>query len=91
MGQGEERSAAARFFVEHEELRRRALASPGYVQWRRQFPTIEVDGKPFRLVGGDMLRDEDELLLMWSRQENIVSERAWRAFLEAEEGEGSIP
>jgi hypothetical protein len=56
MGQGEERSAAARFFVEHEEL-----------------------------------RDEDELLLMWSRQENIVSERAWRAFLEAEEGEGSIP
>jgi hypothetical protein len=76
MSQPHSTSFAARFLQRRPELRAKVLASSDFQAWRSQFKTVVVDGVTYYVVGGDMLKDEDELILEWARRSGMVSEDA---------------
>ena len=45
-----------------------------FQMWRNQFPRVVVDNIEYFVMGGDMLKDEDELMLEWARRENMVTD-----------------
>ena len=68
------KSFAARFFKRRPDLRQKIRDSPVFQMWRDQFPRVVVDNIEYFVMGGDMLKDEDELMLEWARRENMVTE-----------------
>jgi hypothetical protein len=67
-------SFATRFFARHPEIKARVMASEEFAAWRDRFRTVTVDEKSYHVVGGDMLRDSDEVALDWARQHGLVSQ-----------------
>jgi hypothetical protein len=67
-------SFAARFLAQHRELRERVQKDQAFRDWLRQFRTVTVDDETYFVVGGDQLRDEDELVLEWARRHQLVTE-----------------
>lgn len=67
-------SFATRFFTRHPEIKARVMASDEFAAWRDRFRTVTVDDKSYHVVGGDMLRDSDEMALDWARQHGLVSQ-----------------
>lgn len=52
----------------HPGMRERVAALPDFVSWRDAMPTVEVDGEMFYIVGGDQLRDHDQIVVAWLNQ-----------------------
>jgi hypothetical protein len=67
-------SFASRFFKRHPDVKARVMASPAFESWREGYKTVDVDGQPYSVVGGDMLRDPDEMALDWAREQGLVSQ-----------------
>jgi hypothetical protein len=65
---------ASRFLARHPELRRRIESAPDFVAWRDRFKRVVIDGVEYHVVGGDMLRDADEMMLDWARQSGMVGQ-----------------
>jgi hypothetical protein len=38
--------------------------------------TIEIDGETLYVRGGDMLRDEDQVIFEWARRNGLLSDEA---------------
>jgi hypothetical protein len=66
---------ASRVLARRPELRKQVLESSGFQNWVKSHSTVVVDGTRFYVVGGDMLRDEDEMILNWSRREGLIDQR----------------
>jgi len=49
-------------------LREYVAALPEFVAWRRGLRVVEVDGETFYVVGGDQLKDNDQVIVAWSNQ-----------------------
>ncbi|MGI9414864.1 MAG: hypothetical protein ACR2PM_14410 [Hyphomicrobiales bacterium] len=73
-------SRAGRFLKTHGEIRERVLQDPEFGVWRNKFKTVVVDDMQYFIMGGDMLKDEDELILEWARQVDLVTEDTVRRF-----------
>jgi hypothetical protein len=54
---------------------------PGFAEWRDEHPKLDVDGQTLFVRGGDMLADEDELLLEWAVESGRIDEEALRELL----------
>jgi hypothetical protein len=67
-------SFAARFLSLHPELRERVQKDKAFRNWLGQFRTVTVDDEAYFVVGGDQLRDRDELVLEWARRHQLVTE-----------------
>ncbi len=50
----------------------------GFVGWRDSHPTLDLDGRTLFVRGGDMLADEDQLILEWAVRAGWTSEEALR-------------
>jgi hypothetical protein len=82
-------SFASRFFARHPEVRARIAATGEFAAVRERLPTVDVDGQQYYVVGGDMLRDEDEIALDWAREHGLVTqEEVDRLHAEEERGNG---
>lgn len=68
----ESESFATRALAELPELRRQVSATPEFRAWLEGHRSVVVDGAQFRVVGGDMLKDEDEMILTWAREHDLV-------------------
>jgi hypothetical protein len=66
---------ASRVLARHPELRKQALGSDSFQKWLKAYSTVEVDGTQFYVVGGDMLRDHDEMILNWSRKQGLIDQQ----------------
>jgi hypothetical protein len=66
-------SRAAQFLKRRPEIRQEVTAREDFQRWRSGFRTVVVDGVQYYVMGGDMLRDEDELILEWARRSGIVT------------------
>ena len=66
---------ASRVLARHPELRKQALGSDSFQKWLKACSTVEVDGTQFYVVGGDMLRDHDEMILNWSRKQGLIDQQ----------------
>lgn len=41
---------------------------PEFHAWRNALPVVEVDGDTFWVVGGDQLKDNEQVIVAWMRQ-----------------------
>jgi hypothetical protein len=39
-----------------------------FVTWRAGMPQVLIDGETFHVLGGDQLKDHDQLLVAWIHQ-----------------------
>jgi ribosomal protein L16 Arg81 hydroxylase len=73
-------SFAARFLALHADLRERIEKDEAFQNWLGQFATVTVDNETYFVVGGDQLRDRDELVLEWARRHQLVTENEINQF-----------
>jgi hypothetical protein len=44
------------------------------VAWKNTLRALEIDGETLYVRGGDMLRDEDQLIVEWARKQGLLSD-----------------
>ena len=79
-------SLESRVLARHPEIRRAVIESPLFASWRNGLAVTEVDGVSLYVRGGDMLRDEDEIIFEWARRNGLLSDAVIESALA--EGEG---
>jgi hypothetical protein len=84
-GRDESTSFAARFLRQAPGIRDRVLASHEFTEWLKPSKSVVIDGNKFYIVGGDMLKDEDEMILNWARKQGLVDQETLDRFYQAEE------
>jgi len=68
-------SFAARVLERRPAVREQVLNSSEFQAWLRPYKTVVIDGTKFYIVGGDMLRDFDEMILDWARDRGLIDQR----------------
>ena len=58
----------SRLLAEHPGIRENVESLPEFIAWRNALPMVEVDGEMFYVVGGDQLKDRDQIIVEWVRQ-----------------------
>ena len=64
----ERQTPEAALLDQHPGLRELVSALPEFIAWRDNLPVVEVDGEVFYVVGGDQLKDHDQLSVAWINQ-----------------------
>jgi hypothetical protein len=60
----------------YPEVRRMVVESPAFAGWLAGLPVVEVDEEKLYVRGGDMLRDEDQVIFEWARKNGLLTEAA---------------
>lgn len=63
-----EKTVESRILEQNPQIREKISQSPEFQEWRKSLPTFEIDGEEFYVRGGDMPKDEDQILLEWARR-----------------------
>jgi hypothetical protein len=71
-----ETTTERRVLNRYPEVRQAVLASAAFVDWRSGLHTFDVDGQTLFVRGGDMLRDEDQVIFEWARRNGLLSDEA---------------
>ncbi|NEM06060.1 hypothetical protein [Geodermatophilus normandii] len=64
----EDLTAEATFLLRRPQLRAEVLASADFRAWREKLRTADVDETTYYVRGGDMLKDEDQIIVEWLRR-----------------------
>jgi hypothetical protein len=49
-------------------LRERVEAMSDFIAWRARMPLVLIDGEQFLVLGGDQLKDRDQVMVAWINQ-----------------------
>ncbi len=52
----------------HPGLRERVAVLPDFIAWRAGMPQVLIDGEVLHVLGGDQLKDRDQLMVAWINQ-----------------------
>lgn len=52
----------------HPGLRERVAGLADFRTWRDGMPQVEIDGEVLHVLGGDQLKDRDQLMVAWINQ-----------------------
>lgn len=52
----------------HPGVRERVAAMSDFLAWKDALRTVEVDGESLFVVGGDQLKDLDQVIVAWTNQ-----------------------
>jgi hypothetical protein len=63
-----ERSYEAQILDNNPEVRAAVSESEAFRAWKEDLPTVNVDQVRYYVRGGDMLKDEDQIMLEWARR-----------------------
>jgi hypothetical protein len=77
----QESTAETRVLNHYPDIRHRVARAPEFVAWRQGLRALVVDGETFYLRGGDMLRDEDQVIFEWARKNGLLTDAAIQAAL----------
>lgn len=58
------------------DLRKAALGSKDFQAWRADLPSVVVDGVQFFIRGGDMLKDEDQVIVEWAHRVGLLPDNS---------------
>lgn len=58
----------SRLLDQHPGVRELVASLPGFIEWIHALPVVEVDGEMYWVVGGDQLKDHDQVIVEWARQ-----------------------
>lgn len=64
---------------QHPGLRDHVAGLEEFIAWRDALPVVEVDGETFYVVGGDQLKDHDQISVAWLNQHRpqLWKDRRW--------------
>jgi hypothetical protein len=71
-----ERTDAARVLDCYPDIRKAVVESSAFTAWLGSLTSVEVDGEKLYLRGGDMLRDQDQVIFEWARRSGLLTEAA---------------
>jgi hypothetical protein len=54
------------------QVREAVLESEDFRVWKDQLPSVVVDGARYYIRGGDMLKDEDQLIFEWALRKGLL-------------------
>jgi hypothetical protein len=63
-----DQSMESRLLDRHAGVRELVAALPEFIRWRGRLATVVVDDETFYVVGGDMLKDDDQVIVEWTRR-----------------------
>jgi hypothetical protein len=72
----ENRTVEARVLDRYPDIRRAVADSAAFAVWLGTLTALEVDGETLYLRGGDMLRDRDQVMFEWARQNGLLTDAA---------------
>jgi len=52
----------------HPGAREHVAALPDFISWRDALPVVEVDNERLYVIGGDQLKDHDQIIVAWLNQ-----------------------
>ena len=64
----EERTSEAELLDRNPGVREIVASLPEFLAWRHALPVVEIDGETFYVVGGDQLKDHDQVSVTWLNQ-----------------------
>jgi hypothetical protein len=62
-----EQTPESRLLDQHPGVRELVEKLPEFIAWVGALPVVEVDGETFYVVGGDQLKDRDQVIVEWVR------------------------
>ena len=74
MSSGNEKTFEGRVLDSYPEIRERISNSREFAAWRDDLPALEIDDEKLYIRGGDMLRDEDQIMFEWARRHGLLSD-----------------
>jgi hypothetical protein len=74
MSAPDDRPWEARFLDAHPEIREKALSSPEFASWKKRLQSLVIDGEKLYVRGGDMLRDEEQILFEWALEQSLITQ-----------------
>lgn len=77
----QESTAETRVLNRYPDIRERVARSAEFAAWRQGLKALVVDGETFYIRGGDMLRDDDQVIFEWARKNGLLTDEAIRAAL----------
>ncbi len=67
----------------YPDVRDAVAASADYAAWRDDLEKVEVDGEELYIRGGDMLKDEEQIMFEWARLQGMISDEEIKEALSA--------
>jgi hypothetical protein len=64
-----------RVLDQRPDVREAVLRSSEFQAWQRSLPSVVVDDVQYFIRGGDMLKDEDQVIVEWARRHGLLSDR----------------
>lgn len=74
MEEANDKTYESRMLDKFEGIREQVLETEAFHKWKSQFPQVNIDDVNFYVQGGDMLRDEDQLIFEWAFTNGLLSE-----------------
>src|SRR5437867_2843512 len=68
------RSVETRVLNRCPKVRAEVLASSAFVAWRDTLKSVDLDGETLYVRGGDILRDEDQVIFEWARKHGLLTD-----------------
>jgi hypothetical protein len=84
---GNDKTVEARVLDRYPDLRTAVSDSNEFAVWRDSLPSLDIDGERLYIRGGDILRDEDQIMFEWARKNGLLSDEAIAQALRTEVGE----
>lgn len=73
MATEEDKTSEGRLLDQHPDIRSNVFSSADFQNWMASLPTVVVDDVKYYIRGGDMLKDEDQIVLEWARKVGLPS------------------
>jgi hypothetical protein len=61
----EDQTDEAKLLDRNPGVRELVASLPEFLAWRDALPVLELDGETFYVVGGDQLKDHDQVSVIW--------------------------
>lgn len=69
-----DKSFEARVLDRYPRIRKAVSESTEFTTWRDSLPSVVIDDERFYIRGGDMLKDEDQIVFEWARKHGLLSD-----------------
>jgi hypothetical protein len=66
------KSFEAHVLDQYPRIRKAVSESIDFIVWRDSLPSVVVDDERLYIRGGDMLKDEDQLIFEWARKHDLL-------------------
>jgi hypothetical protein len=63
-----ETTAETTLLNRHPGVRECVAAMPAFLAWKDSLRAVEVDGETLFVIGGDQLKDLDQVIVAWTNQ-----------------------